>query len=165
MFDSKIIDSIRDKLTGSRQTIAVAESVTAGFLQAALATAENASAFFNGGITAYNIDQKVKHLGIDRKTGEQCNCVSDTTAREMALGVCRLFNSDWGISITGYATPVPESGFKLFAFFAICNKDHTIECDKIDLNNEEPEEAQLKYVNIILKTFDGVLVPRQTANR
>ena len=163
MFNNKLIDSIKEKLIDSNQTIAVAESVTAGFLQAALASAENASNFFEGGITTYNIDQKVEHLGIDRKKGEDCNCVSDVTAREMALGVCKLFNCDWGISITGYATPVPESGFKLFAYFSICKHGEVLETDKIDLDNQQPAEVQLKYVNTILERFDKVLQPQKQA--
>jgi PncC family amidohydrolase len=116
-----------------------------------------ASEFFQGGITAYNIDQKVRHLGIDRKKGEACNCVSGETANEMALGVCRLFECDWGISSTGYATPVQESGFKLFAFFSICKKDQIMLSDKIGLDNVEPEEAQLIYVNRIVENFQQLL--------
>ena len=31
------------------------------------------------------------------------NCISDQVAREMAAGVCKLFGTDVGLSITGYA--------------------------------------------------------------
>jgi PncC family amidohydrolase len=153
MFDANTIEAVKQELLAKKQTLSVAESVTAGFLQAAIATAALALQFFEGGITTYNINQKVKHLNIDRKTGEQCNCVSEVTANEMASGVSRLFDTDWGIAVTGYATAVPESNNKLFAYFAICFRGKIVTTQRMDLNNEKPEEAQLKYVDIILKSF------------
>lgn len=157
MFDTVAIGVLRDKLVGLDEKVSVAESVTAGFFQAALASAETALKFFEGGITAYNIDQKVQHLEIDKKKAEECNCASQQTADEMALGVCRLFKTEWGISITGYNTTVPESDFKLFAYFSIVKGPEIKVAERIDLNDEQPEEAQIKYVNIILRKFRDLL--------
>lgn len=157
MFDSAAVDFIKEKLIEANQSVAVAESVTAGFLQAALASADNALKFFEGGITAYNINQKVQHLNIDRKKGEECNCTSEQTANEMAAGACKLFGTDWGISITGYATAVEESGNRLFAYFAISSGNQIKVSERIDLSDEKPEQAQLKYVNTILSRFKDVL--------
>jgi nicotinamide-nucleotide amidase len=153
MFNSKAIDRVKENLIERNEKLSVAESVTAGFLQAAMASAEMALKFFEGGITTYNINQKVRHLGIDKKKGEECNCVSEQTANEMALGVCELFGTEWGIAITGYATTVPESDFKLFAWFSICYKGKVILVEKIDLKNQKAEDAQLEYVNIIIEKF------------
>ena len=74
---------------------------------------------FQGGLTVYNLGQKCRHLGVNPIQALECNCVSDKVAVEMAISVCKLFTSDWGIAITGYSTPVPESDNKLFAYFAI----------------------------------------------
>lgn len=153
MFNSKVIDKVKENLIERNEKLSVAESVTAGFLQAAMASAEMALKFFEGGITTYNINQKVRHLGIDKKKGEECNCVSEQTANEMALGVCELFGTEWGIAITGYATTVPESDFKLFAWFSICSKGKIVLAEKIDLKNQKAEDAQLEYVNIIIEKF------------
>jgi PncC family amidohydrolase len=153
MFNSKVIDKVKENLIERNEKLSVAESVTAGFLQAAMASAEMALKFFEGGITTYNINQKVRHLGIDKKKGEECNCVSEQTANEMALGVCELFGTEWGIAITGYATTVPESDFKLFAWFSICCKGKIVLAEKIDLKNQKAEDAQLEYVNIIIEKF------------
>ncbi len=116
MFDETVLHQIKDQLIRKNQTIAVAESVTAGLLQLALASAEEAVRFFQGGITAYNLGQKYKHLNVEPVHAELCNCVDRVVAVEMARNVTDLFRSDWGIAITGYATPVPESGHQLFAF-------------------------------------------------
>jgi nicotinamide-nucleotide amidase len=153
MFNAGIIDSIKEKLIARKEKLSVAESVTAGFLQAAIASADHALKFFEGGITTYNINQKVRHLKIDRKKGEACNCVSEQTANEMAVGVCEHFGTEWGIAITGYATPVPESGHKLFAWFSICCRGKIMLAEKIDLKNQKPEDAQLQYVALVTERF------------
>ena len=153
MFNQEKIDDIRNRLVTRSEKLSVAESVTAGLLQAAFASAETALKFFEGGITTYNIHQKVKHLQIDKANAAASNCVSEQTATEMAHGVCRLFGTDWGIGITGYATRVPESDFKLFAYFSIVFKGALMESHRLELNNEQPEEAQLKYVDEITKHF------------
>jgi nicotinamide-nucleotide amidase len=59
MFNSKNIQQIADLLTSQGQSIAVAESVTAGLLQNAFSSAERASEFFEGGMTVYNIKSKI----------------------------------------------------------------------------------------------------------
>src|SRR3954466_4454845 len=97
------LQSIKTILTNRKEKIAVAESVTAGDIQAAFSLSENALQFFEGGITVYNLQQKVRHLQINAENAKACNCVSEQTAAEMATGVSALFAVDWGISITGYA--------------------------------------------------------------
>jgi PncC family amidohydrolase len=157
MFNVEAIKKIKEKLIADNQKLAVAESVTAGFLQAAMSSAELALQFFEGGITTYNINQKTRHLKIDRKKAQECNCVSEQTVNEMAAGVCELFGTDWGIAVSGYATPVPESNFKLFAYFSISFGKEIKLVERMDLTNEKPEEAQLKYVDIITSKFADLI--------
>jgi nicotinamide-nucleotide amidase len=52
-FEQSQIERVRRSLLKRKETIAVAESVTSGLLQAALAQAECASELYQGGITAY----------------------------------------------------------------------------------------------------------------
>ena len=93
-----------------RQTLAVAESVTAGHVQARVAAVAGASNFFLGGVTAYTLEQKVKLLGVNRAAAKKVNCVSAEVAEEMALGVCALFGADVGVATTGYAEPSLAEG-------------------------------------------------------
>ncbi|MCW3120886.1 MAG: CinA family protein [Flavipsychrobacter sp.] len=65
-------------------TVAVAESVTSGFIQLLLSNAKNAQSFFQGGITAYNGAQKTRHLQIEPIYALDCNCVSQDISIEMA---------------------------------------------------------------------------------
>ena len=158
MHDLRTINSIGRKLIRKKETIAVAESVTGGHLQAALSLAENARKFFQGGIVPYNIGQKVKLLDADPIHAESCNCVSATVAKQMAIGAARLFNSNYGVSVTGYAAPVPEYGIKkLFAFFAITRNGRLIKHGKIIAGGGEPIDVQLFYVKRILSLLSKVV--------
>jgi nicotinamide-nucleotide amidase len=94
-------------LEESGQTIAVAESLTIGHVQALIGSVSGASKVFSGGITAYTLEQKVRHLGVDRSHAQTVNSVSERVAVEMARGVRRLFGASVGLATTGYAEPAP----------------------------------------------------------
>jgi nicotinamide-nucleotide amidase len=95
-------------LQAPRLTLAAAESMTCGRVQARVAEISGASNFFLGGITAYTLDQKVRHLAVNRAIARRVNCVSAVIAGQMARGVCRLFDSDIGVATTGYAESSPK---------------------------------------------------------
>ena len=106
-----------------RLKLAVAESMTAGGLQALIAAESGASEFFVGGITAYTIDQKVRHLGVSRAEAAPVDCVSAEVAWQMARGACALFGADVAVATTGYAEPAAERGFaEAGLFWALCHR-------------------------------------------
>ncbi len=105
------------------RSLAVAESLTAGQVQARIGAISGASTFFRGGITAYTLEQKARHLGVDRAAAAACDCVSETVARQMARGVCGLFDATIGLATTGYAEPNPELGIaEPFAWWAVAER-------------------------------------------
>lgn len=150
LFDKNIIDDIGKKLKTRGETIAVAESVTSGLVQLALGSADEAIQFFQGGITAYNIGQKSRHLLIEPIHAVACNCVSQRVAEEMAANVCALFNSDWGLGITGYASPVPESDNKVFCYYAIVHNNDLVVSEKLDAEERDTLEVQSNYAGRLL---------------
>lgn len=120
MYNTQPINAIKDYMVARNHTLAVAESVTAGHVQASLSLAAEASKFFQGGITTYNLGQKARHLHVEPIHAAACNCVSQTVADQMAITALTLFASDWSLAITGYAAPLPQMGIQnLFAFYAI----------------------------------------------
>jgi nicotinamide-nucleotide amidase len=101
-------------------TLAVAESLTGGRLQARITAVSGASEFFLGGITAYTLDQKVRHLGVARAGARASNSVSRRVAEQMARGACALFGADAGVSTTGYAESSAEWKVRVpFAWWAV----------------------------------------------
>jgi PncC family amidohydrolase len=159
-FDQDLINNIRDLLIEKGQTLAVAESVTSGFLQVAFSLAEQASSYFQGGLTAYNIGQKSRHLQIDPIHGQQVDCVSERIAQQMADHVCYLFAADWGLGITGYATKVPEQGIhSLFAYYAISRNGQPVAHGKITAGEDaDPMEVRYYFTNQLLSQFINVIV-------
>jgi nicotinamide-nucleotide amidase len=102
---------LRSRLLGPpRRTLAVAESLTGGRLQALVTGVSGASAYFLGGLTAYTIPQKTRLLGVDAAHAAEVDAVSGRVAAEMACGACRLFGADFGVATTGYAEPAPGRG-------------------------------------------------------
>jgi nicotinamide-nucleotide amidase len=158
MYDEKFVHKIGRILLRKQETIATAESVTAGHLQASFSLAENAREFFQGGITAYNLGQKARHLHIDPIQGEACNCVSSRVAEQMATGACNLFSADWGISVTGYAAKVPELDVDtLFAYVAVAYHNDVVYVKKIKAPELSSMEVQLHYVNSVVKILVKLL--------
>jgi PncC family amidohydrolase len=114
--------SLKSRLQKNNYTIATAESITAGNIQAMLATVSGISSVFAWWVTAYNLDQKHNLLGVDYDHAKSCNCVSPRVAQEMAVGACKLFGTSIGISSTGYAGPYPEAGIDhAFAYVCVYN--------------------------------------------
>jgi PncC family amidohydrolase len=126
-------------------------------LQEAFSAMPDAARFYQGGLTAYNLAQKFKHLQVEPIHAQAVNCVSQKVAHEMAHGACRLFQSDWGIAITGYASPVPESGQQLFAYFSITYKGKIRSYGKINARPDESFRVQLHYANHVLKKLQAIL--------
>ena len=139
-------------------TIAVAESITGGRLQAALTSTSGASRYFLGGVTAYNIDQKVNLLGVDREHAEVVNCVSEQVVKQMVTGVRKLFGADIGLATTGYAEAWPEGNVtRPFAFFAIGNAGNMM-VERVAIENRSRIDAQKLIVDQVVKSLDEFLI-------
>jgi len=85
--------------------ISVAESCTGGYLSHLITSFADASKFFNGGINSYSENSKVNLLNISKELIKHNNVVSEQVAIEMAQSIKERFNSDYGISTTGYVGP------------------------------------------------------------
>ncbi len=101
----QIVASIASQLETRGQRLAVAESVTGGELAGRLTAHPGASAWFAGGIVAYQADVKARLLDVDETVLERHGAVSAETTRAMADGVLARTGVDWVIAVTGYAGP------------------------------------------------------------
>jgi len=156
-FNEYLLSKVGKFLLTRLETIAVAESVTSGLIQHALSSIPDASRFYQGGITAYNVAQKYKHLHVEPIHALATDCVSAQVAEEMSLHVCNMFNSDWGIAVTGYATPTPESGNRLFAYFSIAYKNRIKRSGLIKTGKKDQSIIQLFYANEVFRNLELLL--------
>jgi len=98
-------ETVVSLLTGSGQTIAVAESCTGGMLGELLTTVAGASECFLGGVIAYSNNLKRSLLNVSQESLTNHGAVSHKTALEMALGARLATQSSIAVSITGIAGP------------------------------------------------------------
>lgn len=137
-------------------TIAAAESLTAGNVQASLAAVSGASTFFRGGVTAYTAEMKAKLFGFALGALKQCDCVSPQIAKGMAQGAQRMFGADIGVATTGYA-----DGDNPYAFVAIATPGDRVRLIKVtaDETARKSRLAMQRLVTVkLLEELIAVLV-------
>lgn len=152
IYNEESINAIKDILVNREETISMAESVTGGHLQAAFSAGVGAASYFQGGITAYNLGQKARHLHIDPILANNTNCVAAKIADTMAVEVSKMFSSDYGIAITGYASIVPECEKEgLFAFFSMAYKGMIVLSKRLTSAEKQPYDVQVEYTKAVIQ--------------
>ena len=149
-----MLSFISQYMVRAQETIAIAESVTAGLIMSNFSLAENASQFFQGGITTYNLGQKTRQLKIDPIHADLTNCVSDRISQQMACEVSKLFCSQWGISITGYATPLPALKIKsCFAIYSFAYHQEPVFTYRIDTKLKGQNKVKNYFAENVIRAF------------
>src|SRR3954451_24885209 len=92
------------------ETVAAADSLTAGLFCATLASVPGASATLRGGVVVYATDLKVTLAGVPPELLAERGPVDPETAAALADGVRDRCAADWGIGLTGVAGPDPVDG-------------------------------------------------------
>jgi nicotinamide-nucleotide amidase len=149
-------------LRAPRLTLAVAESLTTGRLQARIGAISGASEFFLGGVTAYALDQKVRHLGVDRAEAEAANSVSSRIAEQMARGACVLFGADVAVATTGYAEASPQWKVEVpFAWWGLARRrpggDFDVLSGRVDCPGLSRVDVQERVASAALDALAGWL--------
>lgn len=100
------IDEIVKKIIEEKNiTLTVAESCTGGMLGCIFTSFPGSSKIFKGGIISYSNDVKINVLKVSEQIINDFGAVSKECAEAMATNVRRIFDSDYGFSITGIAGP------------------------------------------------------------
>jgi nicotinamide-nucleotide amidase len=94
-------------LLARRETVAAAESLTAGLFCATLASVPGASATLRGGAVVYATDLKTTLAGVPADLLSAHGPVSEPTAAALAEGIRERCGATWGIGLTGVAGPDP----------------------------------------------------------
>lgn len=93
-------------LTEKGLTVSVAESCTGGLIGKLFTDVSGASAVFAGGMITYTNEIKINKLGVSAETIKKHTEVSAECAAEMAERAKTYFETDIGISATGFAGPL-----------------------------------------------------------
>ncbi len=97
-------------LRGAGETLATAESLTAGLIASTLAGVPGASTVLRGGLIAYASDLKHELAGVEDSVLAEDGAVSQRTAEQLARGARVRCSADLGISATGVAGPASQEG-------------------------------------------------------
>ena len=88
-----------------KATIAVAESCTGGLISDMLTNVPGSSDYFLFSGVTYSNEAKINILGVSGDTIIKNGAVHEDTAMQMAMGVKKISNADYGISTSGIAGP------------------------------------------------------------
>ncbi|MEG1424682.1 MAG: competence/damage-inducible protein A [Peptostreptococcaceae bacterium] len=103
--DTTLEEEVAKLLVKKNLKISVAESCTGGMVSSSLINYPGISSVFIEGCITYSNEAKVKRLGVKEETLKKFGAVSEETAKEMAYGVAKGFDTNIGLSTTGIAGP------------------------------------------------------------
>ena len=97
-------------LTSKKATLATAESCTGGKIAQVITSVPGASNYFKGSVVSYATETKISVLGISPEIIKEYSVVSFEVAKQMALAVKKMMNTDYAIATTGNAGPSKGDG-------------------------------------------------------
>lgn len=108
--DAEAVAALLARLAARGETVATAESLTAGMVTAALSSVPGASAVLRGGLVVYASDLKERLAAVDPELLRRHGAVHPDVAVQLAVGARRGCVADWGVGLTGVAGPDPQDG-------------------------------------------------------
>jgi nicotinamide-nucleotide amidase len=103
--DESMEVAVAHRLLAHGLTFGVAESLTGGLIASRLVNVAGASAWFRGGVVAYDAQVKFDVLGVPAGP-----VVTEAAAAAMAEGARKVTGADVGLGITGVAGPDDQEG-------------------------------------------------------
>jgi nicotinamide-nucleotide amidase len=97
-------------LRARAETVATAESLTAGLVLGALTCVPGSSAVVRGGLVVYATDLKAALAGVAEPLLAEHGAVHPAVAVQLATGARDRCGATWGIGLTGVAGPDPQDG-------------------------------------------------------
>jgi len=101
----KLEEVVVKLLTARKQTLAIAESCTGGFLAHRITNVPGASAVFLAGYVTYSNEAKAAMLGVDQQLISEHGAVSSQVAQAMAEGARTKADATFALATTGIAGP------------------------------------------------------------
>jgi nicotinamide-nucleotide amidase len=105
------------RLAERHETVATAESLTAGLVAATIADVPGASVVLRGGLVVYATDLKASLAGVPADLLADRGPVDADVAVALAAGARDRCGATWGIATTGVAGPTPQDGVPVGTVF------------------------------------------------
>ena len=116
---------VSELLREKKQTLALAESCTGGYISNLFIQLPGASEIFKGAIVPYTNFSKQDLLNVDKNIFDSVGAVSKECVTQLAKQVLLKFNSDYSIAISGIAGPSGGTNEKPVGtvWIAVANKE------------------------------------------
>ncbi|WP_235378881.1 CinA family protein [Candidatus Coxiella mudrowiae] len=140
--------------------LAVTESCTGGGFCRVITRVPGSSSWFERGFITYSNSAKEELLEIDPQLIKREGAVSETVAREMAVGALKRSHADIALSITGVAGPsggIPDKPVGT-VWFGIAKKTGEVECYKahFESGRKHVRDSAIAYgLKCLLKSVTG----------
>lgn len=122
----RLAEMVGGTLLRKHETVATAESCTAGLVSAALTQVPGASDFFWGGIVVYAADAKIDLAGLDPELLAQYGTVSLATTEALAAAIRDRSMATYGVAVTGWAGPLTGPGEVVGRIFGAVADRHAV---------------------------------------
>ncbi len=143
--DDETMESVvLDMLRARGLTLAVAESVTGGYVAQRLTAVPGASDVLRGAVVSYASDVKFDLLGV-----AQGPVVSGEAAEAMAAGARALLKADVGLATTGVAGPAEQEGHKPGTVFFGLAMDGRVESHRVRLPGDRDRVRQYAVISLL----------------
>lgn len=148
--DDELENAVGRLLIQNQQTVSVAESCTGGYLGHQLTKVSGSSAYFMGGILAYDNAVKINQLGVKEDTLTSYGAVSEQTAIEMSENIRKIMGTTFGLATTGIAGPNGGTAEKPVGtiWIAIASENKTV-TKKLTLGGFREQNIHLTAINIL----------------
>lgn len=159
--DEDTLEGLVVQALGKRhETVAVAESVTGGWLAQRLTNVPGASAVFSFGAVTYTDAIKTAVVGVPEALLAAHGAVSDAVARAMAEGVRQVAKADWGIGITGLAGPAGDDrGTPVGRVYVAVVGPAFASCKQLDLGTAGRDRVRWQATQAALRRLQKALNP------
>ena len=159
-YDEETLETALGKLLkNAGKTIALAESCSGGYVSHLITTVPGSSAYFQGAVVPYHNAFKEGILGVKSETLSSHGAVSEATVAEMAEGVRKLFNADYGLASSGIAGPDGGTADKpVGTVWIACAGPEGVETRKLQLTQDRMLNIQLTGV-AVLNLFRTCFLP------
>lgn len=121
-----LAEMVSGMLLRKNETVATAESCTAGLVSATLTCVPGASDFFWGGIVVYAADAKIDLAGLDPELLAQQGTVSLATTEALAAAIRDRSMATYGVAVTGWAGPLTGPGEVVGRIFGAVADRHAV---------------------------------------
>ena len=128
-FENDSLESVvGDLLRNKQQTLSLAESCTGGNISKMITSVSGCSDYYKGSVIAYSNEIKQRMLLVENEKIEFYGAVSREVVEQMALGLTKKFNTDYGLATSGIAGPTGGTKEKPVGtvWIAVANADKVI---------------------------------------